>query len=242
MGCCASLTALKADRAWTPIVCPQEQRRRRSPHGCGAKQVVLWLGVLGRRPGCEPPHDTAKARGGRPSFSVRILAMDRHRRRAADGLRVAKGLVAPCSGWTDLSAIRSTRPRVRLDPVTFGQAADHAIPWSRLRDEAPSLVNGGERMPGSIVSGLLVSCLFCIGRIASALIATPRHSLQLFTRLIVFCYTIGPIFRSARNLTPRRTFGFPCQDPPSGAGTPLRRHNDPLSNICLTAEGIMSRL
>lgn len=115
-----------------------------------------WLSVLGRRSGCEPPHDIAKARGGRPSFSVRILAMDRHRKGATDGLRVAKGLGAPCSGWNDLSAIRSRRPFRAVGPRhDRAGTADHAIPWSRLRDEAPSLVNGGERMPGSIVSGRL---------------------------------------------------------------------------------------
>lgn len=80
--------------------------------------------------------------------------MDRHRQRAADGLRVAKGQVPFAvdgkgfhpqsvgqlmSGWT---------------PPHSAGTTDHAIPWSRLTDEAPCLVKGGEWMPGSIVSGL----------------------------------------------------------------------------------------
>lgn len=109
--------------------------------------------VQGRRAGCEPPLNIADARAGRRSL-FRNLAMDRHRRGAADGLRVAKGHLPFAADGSGLSAIRSRQPLRAVGPrhVSAG-TTDHAIPWSRLRDEAPNLVNGGERMPGSIVSG-----------------------------------------------------------------------------------------
>lgn len=74
--------------------------------------------------------------------------MDRHRKGAADGLRVAKGRHAPLQRMDDLSAIRSRQPRVRLDPVTFRQARR----ITRYRGvvsgtRPPALVTGGNGCP-----------------------------------------------------------------------------------------------
>lgn len=121
------------------------------PHGCGNNEVV-WVDVLGRRSGCVPPLDIAIC-PCRPSFFVRILAMDRHRQRAADGLRVAKGHVPFATDGKGFHPQSVGRSAARLDPALSTGTTDHAIPWSRLTDEAPCLVKGGERIPGSIVSG-----------------------------------------------------------------------------------------
>jgi hypothetical protein len=92
---------------------------KRSPHGCGVKQVV-WVNVLGRRSGCEPPHDNSQC-PCRPSFSVRILAMDRHRQRATDGLRVAKGHLPLAADGPIYPQSARVGLYARLDPACFGR-------------------------------------------------------------------------------------------------------------------------
>lgn len=183
------------------------------PARCGESSCVMV--VLGRRSGCEPFHDN-HARAGRRSLSGiwRWIATGGERRTAYGSQRgseplAADGPIYPQSGRVGLRAVG---PRHVLADTT-----DHAIPWSRLRDEAPS--------PGKW--GGTEARLYRIGS---------RDSPLLFTRLVVFCYTNPPVFCSAGN--PRALIALLTS--PCSLG--CRDYSaSPLVNIALTTAYIMSR-
>lgn len=165
-----------------PIFCPLEHRRQRPRMDAGMQKGRVSAGVQGRRSGCEPPLDIADTRC-RPSFSFRTLAMDRHRPRAADGLRVAKGPMPFAADGPLYPQSSRTCPTCGWTPSRFGRndGSRDTVESSQGRGPQPGKWGGTDAR------------LYRIERIESPYSLTALQPYR-FTRLIVFCYTARPNF------------------------------------------------